>query len=252
MNKLDFTHNGGVPLYLDDFRFLQQANLQALQGVLSFLPEDKVIVLSGLSYPSGVNNFIEEGFVLFEREIYFVPGAGGFSSINHLTWDFTPGIDSSGDRTTQSGNNISPYRVGTAKLIGTSTPLSGKKFMEMGEIHQDTKGFYDALAERLDLVPPGAVMLWFGTLANIPAGWEQATGQMGFFGGPFPTQAPDLRRSIVWGHDSAAAPAPFNTIKVQTPRYIPPAGSTAIVQGNYTTGVWIIKNGSNIPTIFTY
>ena len=257
MNKLDFTANGGIPLFLDDIRFLQNANRDAISGLFSFLPENKVVVLSGLGVPQAPNNYIEEGYVYWNREVYFVPGIGDFSSINHLLFDFTPTIDVSGNRQTATGNNISPHQIRAAKIIGSSTlpspvPPNTVIFMQMGEVHQNTVGFYDALAARLDLVPPGAVMLWFGEPNTIPEGWEQATGQLGWFGGITQTNAPDLRRAMVWGQDSTFnAGAPYQDVGHVTVGN-PELAAISFHGSKIVTGIWIIKNGSNIPPLFTY
>jgi hypothetical protein len=254
MNKLDFTANGGIPLFLDDIRFLQDANRDAIKALISFLPNDKVVVLSGLSTPTPPNGFIEEGYVYWNGEVFFVPGIGDFASINHLLFDFTPTIDSLGDRQTATGDNISPHQIRTAKIIGFSTlpspvPPNTVIFMQMGEVHPNTVGFYDAIAQRLDLVPPGVVMLWFGQPNTIPQGWEQATGQLGWFGGITQTNAPDLRRAYIVGFDAAASP-PLNS--VGTGQNGPDLDLLAGSATRRVVGMYIIKNGSNIPPLFTY
>jgi hypothetical protein len=253
MNKLLTQVNGGWPLKLDDIRWMDESIRESFKAVFAMFPQDRVIVLSGLGIPSGVNNTVPAGYVYYAGEIYVVDETD-IGTYTNIIWDFTPEMSStSGQKTLQSGTDFEAHEIRKGKLLATALaagdiPAPVRRYIVDGEVHQHTIGFYDTLAANFDLVPAGSMMLWGGTLANIPAGWELAIGQMGFFGGAFPSMAPDMRRCLVAGYDATAA-APFNALNTVIDNIdlnIDPQPLRMRI------GAWIIKNGSVIPPIFSY
>lgn len=250
MNFLDFQAIGGMPLFKDDFRFLQESLRDGITGALSFLPNNKVVVMHGLTDPSISEQ--PEGYIYFAGEVYHVANAA-IPVDQQLIWDFTPEIDIDGNRMLLDVE-LMPHVIRKARIVGLDVdavdiPPEAVKFGVDGEISTDTVGFYDVLASRLDCQPAGSTMFWTRPPNTIPEGWEPMVGQMGFFGGPFPSQCADMRRALPLGYDNPAAPQPFHQVGAVLNNIDFNYDTTPL---RAVTGIWIIKNGSNIPVIFTY
>lgn len=254
MNKLLTQVNGGWPLKLDDIRWIDESIRESFKAVFAMFPQDRVIVLSGLGIPSGVNNTVPAGHVYFAGEIYLVDETD-IGPYTNIIWDFTPELSAtSGQKTLQSGASFEAHQIRKAKLLATALaagniPAPVRRFIVGGSLHEHTIGFYDTLAARLDLVPPGSVLLWFGQPNTIPSGWEQAAGQLGWFGGITQTNAPDLRGAHVVGYKADSWNSEINTVGFSAQNKILENGNE---DTRRVTGIWIIKNGSNIPPIFSY
>lgn len=253
MNKLLTQVNGGWPLKLDDIRWMDESIRESFKAVFAMFPQDRVIVLSGLGIPSGVNNTVPAGYVYYAGEIYVVDETD-IGPYTNIIWDFTTELSAtSGQKTLQSGTDFDAHEIRKGKLLATALaagdiPAPVRRFIIQGSLHEHTRGFYSTLAANFDMVPAGSMMLWGGELADIPEGWELAVGQMGFFGSVFPTQAPDMRRCIVAGYDATAS-APFNALNTVIDNIdlnIDPQPLRMRI------GAWIIKNGTVVPPIFTY
>ena len=76
MNKLITTNNGGFPLKLDDFRFIDEANRTSLKAIMSAFGVDNmtVILLSGCTRSVATGTVtISEGYISIGGEICYVP-----------------------------------------------------------------------------------------------------------------------------------------------------------------------------------
>jgi hypothetical protein len=71
---------------------------------------------------------------------------------------------------------------------------------------------------------------------------------MGLFGSAFPTAAPDYRNAFVAGYN-AAGPGIFNTLGAELTDIDLIIASTPV---KMKIGAYIIKNGTNLPPIFSY
>lgn len=252
MNNLRTNVPGGWPIKLNDIRWLQDAMRGGFSAVFAMFPQDTVIVLSGLSLPVGVDNTVSAGIVYYNGEIYVVDEVD-LDDNQYIVWDFEPVLSTeSGEKILQNEAEYQAHEIRKANLLvvpDDPEPADGvRRFIWEGELHEHTKGYYNVLAAQLDLVPAGTVMLWGGTLANIPTGWELCQGQMGMFGGAFPSQAPDYRNAFVAGYN-AAGPAPFNTLGAEIIN-VDIVNNTSPLR--LEIGAYIIKNGSQLPPIFSY
>lgn len=92
MNNIDFTRPGGLQTYQDQFGFMQQAFLEAFQGLCSAYPAingnpaghpsgagagPQCIVLSGcsFSFSPSTGSVVSPGFIIIDNEVLFFAGA---------------------------------------------------------------------------------------------------------------------------------------------------------------------------------
>ena len=106
-------------------------------------------------------------------------GIGGSGTTNYIA-KFTAG-------TTIGNSQI--YDNGTNVGIGTTGPAAGSKLDVNGKIFEYGKA----------LLPRGVIVMWSGTLANIPAGWALCNG--GTYTAPNgdSVTTPDLRDRFIYG-----------------------------------------------------
>ena len=79
MNRL-LTPNGGMPLQLDDLRFLQDAYREGFKGLLHEFAkaQNGNIILSGCEVTdNGATRSLSEGFIMLDFEVLYVPPVAG-------------------------------------------------------------------------------------------------------------------------------------------------------------------------------
>jgi hypothetical protein len=253
MNNLRTDVPGGWPIKLNDIRWIQDAFRGGFDAVFGHLPQDSVVVLTGLSMPGTPGNTVSSGVVYYNGEIYEVEET---SLVNgtHVLWDFEPQLSvESGVKTLETGSEYLAHEIRKAKLYAvnpsfTPTPET-RRFIWAGALHEHTLGYYDVMASRFDPMPLGVVMLWPFPPDTIPLGWEAATGQTHNYLGTGPIAGPDYRRAVIAGFDDAASP-PFNTVG-NAQNGLDLVFDAASPQRR-VIAIWIIKVSYNVPAIFTY
>jgi microcystin-dependent protein len=156
MNKIDFTQPGGFPLTQDTLGFLQSAYTEVLGGLAAFLG-DKVI-LSGCTISQGI---VQPGVVAVDGEILYTPGGTYLSPVY---------VDEQTEQAMfEDGKLKGVYKMRTLRF-GTGSPSwSWELFKRLSRIIDMAAG----------LVPAGAIMMWFGEAASVPAGWVICDGENG-------------------------------------------------------------------------
>lgn len=129
MNKLVTTNDGGFPLKMDDFKWMQDATREALKGLISsYLDSSGVLILSGLEktnipFPLGSYEY-REGYVFINGEVCYVPGltmsylvVGADAYLIPVT-----SFDPAGIRMFKDASSHDTYQINTAKIIITANP----------------------------------------------------------------------------------------------------------------------------------
>lgn len=145
MNKLKTTHNGGMGLELDDFRFMDNGYRDAFKGILSAfkVPLHHAIILSGCVRSVANNQVtVSEGYVSLAGEVMYMPTQsyplGGYEYIvPNITYANT------GDEAFQDGNIHSTYEVRQAHI-----QVSANQIPTMPHIFQMLT-IYDVIQSRL-------------------------------------------------------------------------------------------------------
>lgn len=149
MNKFKTLYNGGLPLTLDDFRWIDDSYRSALYGILSGfgVADQTTFILSGCAKTiSGGIVTIAEGYVSLGGEICFVPThtysepTGG--DVDYWVLDLS--YDSAGNKVFQNSDLNSTYEVRVAQLTVGSTVPAGSTSYAL------TKTFFGIIEEKLD------------------------------------------------------------------------------------------------------
>jgi len=121
MNRLKTTDIGGFPLRLDDFRWLNDAQLETFKGTIkSLIGDANYCILYGCLIADTKQNNIwtcSEGFVYFADEIFYVPAHQVTFSSDYLF--FAPDVSyqsPEGLKTFQDANTHETYEYRRAKL----------------------------------------------------------------------------------------------------------------------------------------
>lgn len=169
MNKL-IIPNGGMPLFGDDFNFLDDAQRDALKGVLYelALPYDGNLILGGCELTtSGPTTTISAGYVLIDWEVCYFPGTS-FSSVLDPTGSFSldTSWDSDGLKTFANGASLNTYQI--RRAVFNQGAISGG-FNEIPGIQSVSSSLY----ERLKILISSSQSIivfngWLKEVANQP------------------------------------------------------------------------------------
>lgn len=121
MNRLKTTDTGGFPLRLDDFRWLNDAQLETFKGTIkSLIGDANYCILYGCLIADTKQNDIwtcSEGFVYFADEIFYVPAHQVTYSSGLLFFEQDITFQSpEGLKTFQDANTHETYEYRRAKL----------------------------------------------------------------------------------------------------------------------------------------
>jgi len=173
MNKLKTTDVGGFPVFLEDLRFLQDSQLEALKGVISpfGIAETDAIILSGI-VRSIVGSDVEytEGYVAYGGEVFHFPAqtypipSGGEEE--YFLIDVTN--DPDGLKVFENAVEYDTYELRKGKMVKSVTLPSG------GIILSSLKQFYDVIRTSIDTERSGVVKDFAGN--TIPAGYLLCDG----------------------------------------------------------------------------
>lgn len=192
MNNLKTTDLGGFPLRSDDFRWSYQAMKDAFKGIMSSygISNSTAVVLSGCtrSVASGTVT-IAAGYISIGGEVCYVPAHSYPAPVGTQKeyWVIDISYDNTGLKTFQDASTHDTYEVRTGKIAVASTVPSG--FTS----YNQTKTIFEVINTKVDSVPLGAILMWSGTIANIPIGYALCNGSNG---------TPDLRGRFVVGVDT--------------------------------------------------
>ncbi|MCK6648723.1 MAG: hypothetical protein L6Q66_03615 [Bacteroidia bacterium] len=125
MNKVDFLHNGGFPLLLDDLNFDQAATREAFYGLLSAFgataPTSFIISgcnLSGSAWLPGYLSIAGE-ILRFDGQALAVPSFGMTN-----VWDVYETNDSAGQKLLENGTTVQTYKLRKARIIAVSNAVA--------------------------------------------------------------------------------------------------------------------------------
>ncbi len=148
MNLLKTTDNGGFPLVLDDFRWIDAGYREAFKALMSpfGITNSTAVILSGCSRSVAAGTVsITSGFVsiggeicVFEAQSYPEPGGGQFEY-----FDLELSYDAAGDKVFQSTLNFNTYQYRKAKITVASSVPSGYTQ------YSAAKNYYTIIAENL-------------------------------------------------------------------------------------------------------
>lgn len=191
MNNLKTTDTGGFPLKLDDFRFVNNAVLEAFKGMMSMydVTDSHAVILSGCARTSvSGTTSIAQGYISIGGEICFVP-AHSYPTPSvgqNEYWMIDVSYDTSGNKTFQSTTSHNTYEVRVGKIQVSNTVPAGFT------IYANTKNVFTLMKEGVGMFP-GIIVMWGGSVSAIPSGWRLCDGTGG---------APDLRSRFIIGYDS--------------------------------------------------
>lgn len=190
MNKLKTTDVGGFPFKLDDLRWQFGAYEETFKALMSGygLSSTSVVILGGCARSIvGGTVTIASGYVYINGEIYLVPthSYAAPSPGQREYWQISESYDPAGAKTFQNTTVHDTYAIRTASLF---VDVSGLPLKE----YKDTQNIFAAINSRVDSMPLGGIIMWSGTVANIPTGWSICDGT---------NDTPDLRGRFVIGYD---------------------------------------------------
>lgn len=124
MNKL-LTPNGGMPLYNDDLRFMQQANFDSFKALLGMLSEiTPGFILSGCQVTEGPTTFdVSEGYVCIDGEILYAPARTNIANALKPTMVYSLNVynDPAGNDQFEDGVLRDKYEIREAVLASGGT-----------------------------------------------------------------------------------------------------------------------------------
>ena len=194
MNNLKTTDTGGFPLKLDDFRFVNNAVLEAFKGMMSMydVTDSHAVILSGCARTSASGTTsIAQGYISIGGEICFVP-AHSYPTPSlgqNEYWMIDVSYDTSGNKTFQSTTPHNTYEVRVGKIQVSNTVPAGFT------TYANTKNVFTLMKEGVGMFP-GIIVMWGGSVSTIPSGWRLCDGTGG---------APDLRDRFIIGAGSTHA-----------------------------------------------
>lgn len=179
MNQLDVQQTGGFPLETDTLNFMQDT--YKLLNDLGFISGNATIISGCVQ----TGNNISDGVVFFHGELLEFRG-GAIQEAVRIFQENT-------EKEFEDGSTKVVYK---RRWMGFGSTLSGfninfsdfKRIKTVKELSEDV----DELKKKS--VPVGAIMMWAGSLLDMPAGWALCNGQNG---------TPDLRSRFVVGFNSA-------------------------------------------------
>lgn len=135
MNKLITTNEGGFPLKMDDFKWMQDGSIEVMKSLISPYLDDgeETMILSGFKSIDFNFNFnimtITGGYVYHKGEIYPFAGSSyhtlfiGPQPANYL--NFSHDFDNQGLKTFKNGDQHEAYQLGICSFSRTANPSPG-------------------------------------------------------------------------------------------------------------------------------
>ncbi|MCT4580850.1 MAG: hypothetical protein N4A35_05475 [Flavobacteriales bacterium] len=116
MNILETNVNGGYPIELDDFRFLDNIYRNGIHQVIRSLADNAI--LTGVERGVDINNNekISEGWVILDGEIGYLPETIGLSDSQEYGIVSDNFDDPNVIKVTQAGQTIKPHKIRRFKI----------------------------------------------------------------------------------------------------------------------------------------
>lgn len=123
MNNFKTTDNGGLPLRLDDFRFMHNASLEVVKGLISPLVGTlDALILSGCEATNlggGLYSY-SEGYVYFSGEVFYFPAISSTTiAPASAAFDVVSTFDPTGVRTFNNSVTHNVYEIRRATITTT-------------------------------------------------------------------------------------------------------------------------------------
>lgn len=173
MNRLNTNINGGYPIELDDFRFLDEIYRNGIEQTIRAL--SSFAILTGCNFSQDINgdDKVEEGWLVINGEIGYLPETTGLD-LDGSDYGVVPDnfFDTSVVKITQAGQSITPHEIRQFKLkpfevlMGEQSKLRNLKPLK--EVIKTEFGLLENQLKKshLTVTPPGFV--WNNTLNR----WE--------------------------------------------------------------------------------
>lgn len=214
MNLFETNDLGGLPLRLNDLRFMQDAWREGASGFLSIfgLDPNTPYLISAESYVISLPNMSAgDYYIAYQNEIYkgdaFTVDLTALAPGENIYVSLTEVNDSAGSKIFANGITRETYKVRKAEMVTGFTPPTD------GDVLQDTFDRKAVYGLRNILNTEGDVKMISGSLTNFDgsgvgskehSGWALCDGQNGRL---------DLRGRFVAGHDpSQVNHSGFNVI----------------------------------------
>jgi hypothetical protein len=226
MNRFNTTNNGGLPILLDDFRFMDSATREAIRGMFSAfsnMTQADSFIISGCVITGTITRTCSAGFIFFEGEICYVEA----HTLPTLTvgqswyWGIVETVDSSGTRIMRDTTVADCYILRRAKVFGGTPPVS---FMAVDSSTYSTPRLHDKLVDSIQITNYFAEKNkeeWrsVGTSGN-PA-FQSSWVNVGSFGHDLQFKADGMGNIIIRGYIQGGLVGPANTIFTLPAGYIP-------------------------------
>lgn len=195
MNNFKTTADGGMPLVLNDFRFINDSQLQALKGIVSVfgVTDQTAVILSGCERTilSGTVT-IASGYISLGGEICFVPSHSyPVPSVGNFEyWVLNVSFDTAGLKLYKNTDSNETYEERTGKInVSNVVPDGHTKYQDAKRYEQVINEFITAqrvnellnfslINQNTNTVPIGVPLPYFGTVSNIPAGYLLCDGSL--------------------------------------------------------------------------
>ncbi|MDT8413219.1 MAG: tail fiber protein [Vicingaceae bacterium] len=173
MNRFKTTDTGGIPIELDDLRYIEGNYIEGFKALLSMygiLATDAIILSGVVRSIVGGNAQYTEGYISFGGEVYHCPAqslpALGVGESEYLIVDIT--YDPAGLKVFQNTQSNNTYELRKTKIVNATSLPSGGVAMTF------VKRIYDVIREKVDTERSGVVKDFAG--AVIPSGYLECDG----------------------------------------------------------------------------
>jgi len=148
MNSFKTTDNGGLPLTLDDFRWIDSGYREAFKGMMSAygIVDSTAVILKGCVRTVALGTVsISAGYISIGGEICLVPAhTYPEPTVGQVEyWDLYVSYDPTGDKVFQSTLNYDTYEARVAKITVASSVPAGYT------LQADAKDIFWIIAENL-------------------------------------------------------------------------------------------------------
>lgn len=173
MNQLDVQQTGGFPLETDTLDFMQET--YKLLNDLGFISGNSTII-SGCQE---IGSNVSDGVVFFNGELYEFKGGAKQTQVRIFQETET--------REFEDGSTKVVYK---RRCMGFGSSGGNYQWSSF-QRPKTTRQLTNDLAN-IPLFPVGGIVMWAGSLLDMPAGWALCNGQNG---------TPDLRSRFVVGYN---------------------------------------------------
>lgn len=193
MNNFKTTADGGLPLTLNDFRFIHSAIMDSFKGIMSPLGIDNqtAVILIGCTRTVALGVVtISNGYISLGGEVCYVPAHSYAVPLvgNFEYWVLNVNYNTTGTKLFKNTDTNETYEERTAKIqVSNLVPAGHTKYQDTKTFQAKINEFITAerIAQLLDFVSindntftvkTGMALPFFGTTSNIPEGYLLCDG----------------------------------------------------------------------------